>query len=201
MSGLLKNVWTVQLSNTQTLALPLFLTLFPSLSPLVSDLSFRLTSPLSTPTILLPANGAVETAQPIRTMPIIVERESGLSSEERPEIEHSEEVEEEFTQALEALEVAEEVEGQHRVSMDMRSRSSSVTSWESAQGTFTASTPATEASVSELSSSRYSTITQEDFQQELVVKQVKLKKRGKRRHGKCRGLNPFMVFSFMKLIL
>lgn len=145
----------------------------------MSDLSLRLTSPLSTPTILLPPNGAVETAQPIRTMPIIVERESDPSPEERVEVEDSEEVHEEFNQALEALEVGEEVEGQHRVSVDMRSRSSSVTSWESAQGAFTASTPATEAS--DMSSSRYSTITQEDFQQELVVKQVKLKKKGKRR--------------------
>ncbi|KAL7861785.1 hypothetical protein SRHO_G00132260 [Serrasalmus rhombeus] len=147
----------------------------------MSDLSFRLTSPLSTPTILLPPNGAVETAQPIRTMPIIVERESDPSPEKRTEVEDSEEVQEEFSQALEALEVAEEVEGQQRISLDIRSRSSSVTSWESTQGAFTASTPATEASASELSSSRYSAITQEDFQQELVVKQVKLKKKGKRR--------------------
>ncbi|XP_022528323.2 tectonin beta-propeller repeat-containing protein 2 [Astyanax mexicanus] len=145
----------------------------------MSDLSLRITSPLSTPTILLPPNGAVETAQPIRTMPIIVERESDPSPVERAEVEDSEEVHEEFSQALEALEVGEEMEGQQRVFVDMRSRSSSVTSWESAQGVFTASTPATEAS--ELSSSRYSAITQEDFQQELVVKQVKLKKKGKRR--------------------
>ncbi|XP_066529515.1 tectonin beta-propeller repeat-containing protein 2 [Hoplias malabaricus] len=146
----------------------------------MSDLSFRLTSPLSTPTILLPPNGAVETAQPIRTMPIIVERESDPSPEERAKVD-PEEVQEEFSQALEALEVAEEMEGQQRGSLDMRSRSSSLNSWESTQGAFTAGTPATEASASELSSSRYSTITQEDFQQELVVKQVKLKKKGKRR--------------------
>uniref|UniRef100_A0A4W4DYZ2 HPS5-like beta-propeller domain-containing protein n=1 Tax=Electrophorus electricus TaxID=8005 RepID=A0A4W4DYZ2_ELEEL len=85
----------------------------------------------------------------------------------------------EFSQALEALEVADEVEGQKRGAAltDERSRSSSITSWESTQGFSTASTTET----SELSSSRYSTITQEDFQQELVVKPVKLKRKGKRR--------------------
>ncbi|KAB5562495.1 hypothetical protein PHYPO_G00018440 [Pangasianodon hypophthalmus] len=128
----------------------------------ISDLSYRLTSPLSTPTILLPATGAVETAQPIRTVAIIAE------PEERPKAEESEEAQEEFSQALEALEVVEELEGQKKTSAETRSRSSSITSWESTQGT------------SEMSSSRYSTITQEDFQQELVVKPVKLKRKGKR---------------------
>lgn len=146
---------------------------FPPL--LVSDLSYRLASPLSTPTILLPATGAVETAQPIRTVAIIAE------PEEQPKVVESEEAQEELkearedcSQALEALEVAEESEGQKKTSADTRSRSSSITSWESTQGT------------SEMSSSRYSTITQEDFQQELVVKPVKLKRKGKRiRHGEC----------------
>uniref|UniRef100_A0A673I7Z8 Tectonin beta-propeller repeat-containing protein 2-like n=1 Tax=Sinocyclocheilus rhinocerous TaxID=307959 RepID=A0A673I7Z8_9TELE len=97
-------------------------------------------------------------------------------------VEESEEVQEEqhleeFSHVVEALEVEEDLE-QQRASlgtMESRSRSSSITSWESAQGMFTT----TEAS--ELSSSRYSTITQEDFQQELVVKAIKLKKKGKRR--------------------
>uniref|UniRef100_A0A672LZC1 Tectonin beta-propeller repeat-containing protein 2-like n=1 Tax=Sinocyclocheilus grahami TaxID=75366 RepID=A0A672LZC1_SINGR len=100
-------------------------------------------------------------------------------------VEESEEVQEEqhpeeFSHVVEALEVAEDSE-QQRASlgtMESRSRSSSVTSWQSAQGMITT----TEASISELSSSRYSTITQEDFQQELVVKAIKLKKKGKRRH-------------------
>uniref|UniRef100_A0A8C1ITV8 Tectonin beta-propeller repeat containing 2 n=1 Tax=Cyprinus carpio TaxID=7962 RepID=A0A8C1ITV8_CYPCA len=99
-------------------------------------------------------------------------------------VEESEEVQEEqhpeeFSHVIEALEVAEDLE-QQRASlgtMESHSRSSSVTSWESAQGMFTT----TEASTSELSSSRYSPITQEDFQQELVVKAIKLKKKGKRR--------------------
>lgn len=151
----------------------------------VLDHSYRFTSPLSTPTILLPPNGAVETAQPIRTMPIITEQEnqgSPNSEEVHEGIEESEEVQEEqhpekFSHVVEALEVEEDLE-QQRASlgtMESRSRSSSITSWESAQGMFTT----TEAS--ELSSSRYSTITQEDFQQELVVKAIKLKKKGKRR--------------------
>lgn len=135
----------------------------------MSDLPYRLISPLSTPTVLLPANGAVETAQPIRTVAIVAE------SEERPtgaeETEEAQEglieAREEFSQALEALEVSEDVESQKAL-MDTRSRSSSITSWDSTQGT------------SEMSCSRYSNITQEDFQQELVVKPVKLKRKGKR---------------------
>ncbi|XP_026856108.2 tectonin beta-propeller repeat-containing protein 2 [Electrophorus electricus] len=153
----------------------------------MSEFSIRLTSPLSTPTILLPPNGAVETAQPIRTMPIITERDAGLGPEdERAPVDESEEVKEEFSQALEALEVADEVEGQKRGAAltDERSRSSSITSWESTQGFSTASTTET----SELSSSRYSTITQEDFQQELVVKPVKLKRKGKRRRQESGNL-------------
>lgn len=142
----------------------------------MSDLSYRVTSPLSTPTILLPATGAVETAQPIRTVAIIAEPDEQPNAEESEEAQgHFKEAREEFSQALEALEVAEEVEGQKKTSADTRSRSSSITSWESTQGT------------SEMSSSRYSAITQEDFQQELVVKPVKLKRRGKRiRQGECR---------------
>lgn len=144
---------------------------------LVSDLSYRLTSPLSTPTVLLPANGAVEMAQPIRTVAIIAEpEERPTGAEESEEAQEGlKEAQEEFSQALEALEVPEEFESQKKTSMDTRSRSSSVTSWESTQG------------ASEMSCSRYSTITQEDFQQELVVKPVKLRRKGRRiRHGECR---------------
>ncbi|XP_052001043.1 tectonin beta-propeller repeat-containing protein 2-like [Xyrauchen texanus] len=157
------------------------------------DHSYR--SPLSTPTILPPPNGAVETAQPIRTMSIITEQDtqaSPSSEEVREGVEELEEVQEEqqheeFSQAVEALEVTDDVEEQQQVSLgtlESHSRSSSITSWESAQGMLTA----TDASTSELSSSRYSTITQEDFQQELVVKAIKLKKKGKRRRhesGNC----------------
>lgn len=124
-------------------------------------------------------------------MPIITEQEIQVTpslDEAREGVEESEEVQEEqqpeeFSQGVEALEVTEDVEEQHGFSLgtiESRSRSSSITSWESTPGMFTA----TEASASELSSSRYSTITQEDFQQELVVKAIKLKKKGKRRrHG------------------
>lgn len=125
---------------------------------------------------MLPATGAVETAQPIRTIAIIaelVEQPKAEKSEEAQE--QFKEAREEFSQALEALEVAEEVEGQKKTSTYTRSRSSSITSWETTQRT------------SEMSTSRYSTITQEDFQQELVVKPVKLKRKGKRiRQGECR---------------
>lgn len=47
--------------------------------PSVSELSIRLASPLTTPT-LVPPTGSVETAQPIRTMAIIIE---GGAREER----------------------------------------------------------------------------------------------------------------------
>lgn len=120
-------------------------------------------------------------------MPIITEPQtqaSPSSEEVHDGVEESEEVQEEqhlelFSHAVEALEVAEDLEQQQASlgTVESRSRSSSITSWESAQGMFTA----TEASTSELSSSRYSAITQEDFQQELVVKAIKLKKKGKRR--------------------
>uniref|UniRef100_A0A6Q2Z782 HPS5-like beta-propeller domain-containing protein n=1 Tax=Esox lucius TaxID=8010 RepID=A0A6Q2Z782_ESOLU len=60
---------------------------------------------------------------------------------------------------------------------ESRSRSSSITSWDSAQGM----TLSTTTEQSELSSSRYSAINQEDFQQELVVKAIKVKKKAKRR--------------------
>lgn len=154
----------------------------------MSDLSYRLTSPLSTPTILLPATGSVETAQPIRTVAIIAEPEEPLKAEESEEArEEMREAREEFSQALEALEVAEEVEGQKKSSTGTRSRSSSITSWESTQGT------------SEMSSNRYSTITQEDFQQELVVKPVKLRRKGKRiRHGESSLC--LVSFSLIELI-
>ncbi|TRY59649.1 hypothetical protein DNTS_027392 [Danionella cerebrum] len=152
----------------------------------ILDHSYRFTSPLSTPTVLLPPNGAVETAQPIRTMPIITEQENQTcpnSEEVHLEVDDSEEVQEEvhpeeLSHAIEAVEVADVLEQQTSVGkVESRSRSSSVTSWESAQGLMMVS----DVSTSELSSSRYSTITQEDFQQELVVKAIKLKKKGKRR--------------------
>lgn len=58
----------------------------------MAELSVRLISPLTTPTIL-PPTGSVEKAQPIRTMTIIVEsggRDGGGAGER-----HSEEVNEE----------------------------------------------------------------------------------------------------------
>uniref|UniRef100_A0A8C9TR84 Tectonin beta-propeller repeat containing 2 n=1 Tax=Scleropages formosus TaxID=113540 RepID=A0A8C9TR84_SCLFO len=57
------------------------------------------------------------------------------------------------------------------------SRSSSITSCDSALGLAAVS----EQSTSDLSSSRYTTITQEDLQQELVIKAIKVKRKTKRR--------------------
>uniref|UniRef100_A0A8C9TSN8 Tectonin beta-propeller repeat containing 2 n=1 Tax=Scleropages formosus TaxID=113540 RepID=A0A8C9TSN8_SCLFO len=64
------------------------------------------------------------------------------------------------------------------------SRSSSITSCDSALGLAAVS----EQSTSDLSSSRYTTITQEDLQQELVIKAIKVKRKTKRRRpapAKC----------------
>ncbi|XP_036398118.1 tectonin beta-propeller repeat-containing protein 2 [Megalops cyprinoides] len=143
----------------------------------LSELSLRLTSPLSNPTTFLPPTGAVETAQPIRTMAIITEQEDKQAVGEEGE-EIGEEVGEGGVIVLEKLEVGEGA-GQRGSAgtSESRSRSSSVTSWDSALGL----AAATEQSASEMSSSRYSTITQEDFQQELVVKAIKVKKKSKRR--------------------
>lgn len=76
----------------------------------MSELSVRLSSPLAMPTILLPT-GSVETAQPIRTMAIILEgggREEGGGWErhsEEGEKEEEEEGVEEVEEAEEQLEV------------------------------------------------------------------------------------------------
>ncbi|KAJ8289419.1 hypothetical protein GJAV_G00001090 [Gymnothorax javanicus] len=136
----------------------------------LSELSLRLSSPLTTPTMVLPPTGAVETAQPIRTMAIISEQEGhgeeprgGLGAELGEEV--GEEPGEGGVIVLEKLDAA---------CCESRSRSSSVASWDSALGLAPTSEP------SDLSSSRYSTLTPDDLQQELVVKAIKVKKRGKR---------------------
>ncbi|XP_061106567.1 tectonin beta-propeller repeat-containing protein 2 isoform X2 [Conger conger] len=139
------------------------------LAPNLSDLSLRLSSPLTTPTMVLPPTGAVETAQPIRTMAIISEQEGrGEEPGAEPGEEMGEEVGEEVAEGggmvLEKLDV---------IGCDPRSRSSSVTSWDSALGL----PPASEHS--DLSS-RYSALTPDELQQELVVKAIKVKKRGRR---------------------
>ncbi|XP_035245854.1 LOW QUALITY PROTEIN: tectonin beta-propeller repeat-containing protein 2 [Anguilla anguilla] len=131
----------------------------------LSELSLRLSSPLTTPTMLLPPTGAVETAQPIRTMAIISEQEGhGTELGAEPGEEMGEEVGEGGVIMLEKLDGGES-----------RSRSSSVTSWDSALGLPPPSEP------SDLSSSRYSTLTLDELQQELVVKAIKVKKKSKRR--------------------
>ncbi|XP_010891212.4 tectonin beta-propeller repeat-containing protein 2 isoform X2 [Esox lucius] len=155
----------------------------------LSELSLRLTSPLTTPTILLPPTGSVETAQPIRTMAIVIEqgeRERLVNEEVLPEQEQLRDIlrvrdaVDTGTQA-ERPWVGERLSHQRGGSVggtnESRSRSSSITSWDSAQGM----TLSTTTEQSELSSSRYSAINQEDFQQELVVKAIKVKKKAKRR--------------------
>ncbi|XP_041703972.1 tectonin beta-propeller repeat-containing protein 2 [Coregonus clupeaformis] len=158
----------------------------------ISELSFRLTSPLTTPTILLPPTGSVETAQPIRTIAIITEQGERERLVDEEEVEEVEEVLEqdqlsdnpeagEAGALVERPEVGERLGHQRGSSVggtsESRSRSSSITSWDSVQGTMLSTT----TEQSDLSSSRYSAINQEDFQQELVVKAIKVKKKAKRR--------------------
>ncbi|KAG7238051.1 hypothetical protein INR49_031405, partial [Caranx melampygus] len=106
----------------------------------LSELSIRLSSPLTTPTVL-PPTGSVETAQPIRTMAIIIE---GGGSEERGregsrlceegEREEEEEVEEAAEQE-EQLEVMEQLfQTSGLITSSSHSRSSSITSWDSLHG-------------------------------------------------------------------
>ncbi|XP_068455880.1 tectonin beta-propeller repeat-containing protein 2 isoform X1 [Clinocottus analis] len=124
------------------------------------ELSVHQPAPLATPTVL-PPTGSVETAQPIRTMAIIVE---GGAWERPEEGEQQQEVEE----AQEQLEVVALCSDS---SSSSRSRSSSVTSWESVRG---------KASC-ERSCRRYSApLGQDGLQQELVVKAVRVKKRRRR---------------------
>ncbi|KAF7651682.1 hypothetical protein LDENG_00107190, partial [Lucifuga dentata] len=154
-----------------------------------SEFSSRLSSPLTTP-MILPPTGSVETAQPIRTMAIIVEtggRVEGGAEErhggEEGEDEHQEEVEE-----AEEQEEAPEMEPscQPGVSaISSCSRSTSITSWDSLHG----NTPMTASC--EINSKRYSApLGQEELQQELVVKAIRVKKRRRRREaGGGGGMN------------
>ncbi|XP_071354372.1 tectonin beta-propeller repeat-containing protein 2 isoform X2 [Trachinotus anak] len=157
----------------------------------LSELSIRLSSPLTTPTIL-PPTGSVETAQPIRTMAIIVEgggREErggegkGLGEEgEKEEVEEVEEAEEQEEQE-EQLEVMEQLcQRSGLLTSSSRSRSSSVTSWDSLHGNAPVNI------FSELSSRRYSApLGQEEMQQELVVKAIRVKKKKRRRPDSTNG--------------
>uniref|UniRef100_A0AAQ4QJ26 Tectonin beta-propeller repeat containing 2 n=1 Tax=Gasterosteus aculeatus aculeatus TaxID=481459 RepID=A0AAQ4QJ26_GASAC len=127
------------------------------------ELSVHQHSPLATPTIL-PPTGSVETAQPIRTMSIIVEGGVRVQQEggwERPSKEGKTEEVEEAEEQLEVMEPS-----------TSRSRSSSVTSCENLLGNTSC----------ELSSRCYSApLGHEGLQQELVVKAVRVKKKRRRR--------------------
>ncbi|XP_068194967.1 tectonin beta-propeller repeat-containing protein 2 [Antennarius striatus] len=143
-----------------------------------SDLAARLSSPLATPTII-PPTGSVETAQPIRTMAIIIEggkreEEGGGEWEKYSEQGDREEEGEAVEEGEEQQEVMEQPSG--FVTSSSRSRSSSVTSWDSVHG----NAPTTTSG--ELSSKRYSSpLGQGEMQQELVVKAIKVKKKKRRR--------------------
>ncbi|TDG98465.1 hypothetical protein EPR50_G00200540 [Perca flavescens] len=147
------------------------------LAPNLSEFSVRLSSPLATPTIL-PPTGSVETAQPIRTMAIIVEgggREEGGRWERRSEDGEKETEEEGVEEAEEQLEVMEQ---------SSRSRSSSVTSWDSLHSNVTSSLHSNATSC-ELR--RYSApLSQGEETQDLVVKAIRVKKRRRRQDSTSR---------------
>uniref|UniRef100_A0A673X9C1 Tectonin beta-propeller repeat containing 2 n=1 Tax=Salmo trutta TaxID=8032 RepID=A0A673X9C1_SALTR len=83
---------------------------------------------------------------------------------------------------MERPEVGERLDHQRggsvRGTSDFHSRSSSITSCDSVQGMMLSTSTMEQ---SELSSSQYSAINQEDFQHELVVQAIKVKKKAKRR--------------------
>ncbi|KAM9356290.1 tectonin beta-propeller repeat-containing protein 2 isoform 2-T4 [Pholidichthys leucotaenia] len=148
----------------------------------LSDLSVCLSSPLTTPTVLHPT-GSVETAQIIRTMAIIVEGEGGEETGGRGRLaeETAEEEEEGGVEEVEEAEEQQEVTPLDRharlLTDTSRSRSSSVASCDSLRG----NGPST--SGGEASSERYtSPLGQEELQQELVVKAIRVRKRRRRRH-------------------
>ncbi|XP_039641430.1 tectonin beta-propeller repeat-containing protein 2 [Perca fluviatilis] len=148
------------------------------LAPNLSEFSVRLSSPLATPTVL-PPTGSVETAQPIRTMAIIVEgggrEEAGGRWEKRSDDGEKETEEEGVEEAEEQLEVMEQ---------SSRSRSSSVTSWDSLHSNATSSLHSNATSC-ELR--RYSApLSQGEETQDLVVKAIRVKKRRRRQDSTSR---------------
>ncbi|MFT7801798.1 tectonin beta-propeller repeat-containing protein 2 [Arapaima gigas] len=146
------------------------------------DIVLRLNSARTNSTILVPPSGTVETAQPIRTMAVISEQKDRVPDGKAEE--ENEEAEEQCCTGdgkliiLEKLVVSEgaDLTGS-TCTTEPCSRSSSITSCDSALGLAAFS----EQSTSELSSSRYTTITQEDLQQELVIKAIKVRRKTKRR--------------------
>lgn len=133
-------------------------------------------SPLANSIMLLPHTGAVETAEPIRTMTMTMiseQKEKGMDGKvqkENEEVEEQNLVEEEKMIILNKQFESEE-DKQISGNLEQCSRSSSISGI---------------SEQSDLSSSRYSSITQEDLQQELVVKAIKVKRKTKRRRqGKC----------------
>ncbi|XP_075995908.1 tectonin beta-propeller repeat-containing protein 2 [Genypterus blacodes] len=145
----------------------------------LSELSFRVTSPLTPPTILLPT-GSVETPQPIRTMAITIDAGGRGEAEEKQEGVEEAEEEEEEEEEEDAAEVEQSCQQLAITTSSSHSRSSSITSWDSVHG----NAPATASC--EINSRRYSApLCQEELLQELVVKAIRVKKRRRRREDSC----------------
>nr|XP_006632369.1 PREDICTED: tectonin beta-propeller repeat-containing protein 2 [Lepisosteus oculatus]XP_015205760.1 PREDICTED: tectonin beta-propeller repeat-containing protein 2 [Lepisosteus oculatus] len=177
-----------------------------------SDVPLWLSTPTATAPQMVQPTGAVETAQPIRTMSIIAEsRDTQPDGEEDCRREGGRK-EQDAVIVLEKIEVAlgdpkgapqreqaseAPLRGGSGTS-ESRSRSSSVTSWDSALGLGAAvEQSASELSVEGLSSStRFSTVSTEDFEQELVVKSIRVrKKKKKKRHDSGNRLSDHSSWS------
>ncbi|XP_077587757.1 tectonin beta-propeller repeat-containing protein 2 [Stigmatopora nigra] len=128
-----------------------------SACPSPSHFPARLSSPLTPQGNVVTPTGCVETAQPIRTMAIIVEGGDGESGGMREE---------------------EEQEGGGVQSSCSHSRSSSITSWDSFPGNASSDTSSRRYSAP---------LGQEEAWQELVVKAVKVKKKKRQRQDSGSG--------------
>ncbi|XP_061651275.1 tectonin beta-propeller repeat-containing protein 2 isoform X3 [Phyllopteryx taeniolatus] len=139
-------------------------------SPSAPRFPVHLSSPLTSQAAVIAPTGCVETAQPIRTLAVVVEGGAGEGGGRCAE--EGEEEEEE------AEEAQEKDEGGGILSSCSRSRSSSVTSWDSLRGNAS----------SDADSRRYSApLGQEEVWQELVVKAVKVKKKKRQRQDSGSG--------------
>ncbi|XP_028677327.1 tectonin beta-propeller repeat-containing protein 2 isoform X1 [Erpetoichthys calabaricus] len=136
--------------------------------------SFSQSSSLIGSSTLSPS-GSVETAQQIRTMPIICESIDDKLNELQED--HGEKNDMEMSDYKNNIKDPNN-EFVQKGNSESRSRSSSVNSWDSDVGL--GANPDQSVSI-EMSSARFSSISNEDFDQELVVKPIKVKKRHRRR--------------------
>ncbi|XP_014352831.1 tectonin beta-propeller repeat-containing protein 2 isoform X2 [Latimeria chalumnae] len=175
------------------------------LASIVPDESLRIHSPLATAPSVMPI-ASVETPQKIRTLAALPEMELSTSSAAPSPPPPGGPGEQEFTilteniqlQSLDATDDKVDLNNESctkekLVTSESRSRSSSTNSGDSGIVPRTAiDQPADEVLTESLTSSqRFSTISVEEFDQELVVQSIKVKKKKKKKEGslKCQKLD------------